>query len=152
MSTTAGHWVSWSCGAAAARVAWLGAQAGELDDCAGSGLAGSGSAAGVDAICCVAAGGGGSAEAADGTVLAAACASGEDAGGAVLVVAELAGGTVAGGTVTGGTVAEGGGTVLAAVVASPPVAAAFCAGGVGTGAGRHSDGVGPAGRSGSRPS
>src|SRR5438309_4849238 len=101
MSTTAGHWVSCSCGAAAAGVARLGVQAGELDGCGGSGVAGSGPPTGVDAICCVAAGGGASAEAAEGKVLAAGWASGEDAGGMVLVVAELAGGTVTGGTVAG---------------------------------------------------
>ena len=78
---------------------------------------------------------------AGGTVAACAVAGGTVAGGTV------AGGTVAGGTVAGGTVAGcavAGGTVLAAggwLAADAPRGA--------TGGGFHSDGVGPAGRSGS---
>jgi hypothetical protein len=84
--------------------------------------------------------------------LVAAAGSLDGAGGTVAADAAtpggaVAGGTVAGGTVAGGTVAGGtvvGGTVLAA--GDPEVPAED---GAGTGAGFHSDGVGPAGRSGS---
>lgn len=179
MSTTAGHWVSGSCAAAAG--ARFGAHAGTAPGF-GSGDSGSGcgGAASVDAISGGAAGGGDfGAELLGGTVFAAGSVFGDevhgvaaffaagggserDAGGSFLVGAAAVGGTVAGGavagcavaggTVAGGTVAGGtvagwavaGGTVLAAggwLAAGAPCGA--------TGGGFHSDGVGPAGRSGS---
>lgn len=174
MSTTAGHWVSGSCAAAAG--ARFGAQAGTAPGF-GSGDSGSGSggAASVDAISGGDAGGGDfGAELLGGTVFAAGSVFGDEvhavgalfaaggdseggAGGAFLVGAAAVGGTVGGGTVAacavaGGTVA--GGTVAGCAVAGGTVLAAggWLAAGAprgATGGGFHSDGVGPAGRSGS---
>jgi hypothetical protein len=103
----------------------------------------------------------GSADAAAGTGLVGAAAAGDTAAGGTIAGGTVAtGGTVAGGTVAGltvlvdsaagGTVAgadDAGGTVV--VAGEPAPAAAGVAVRGATGPGFHSDGVGPAGRSGS---
>ena len=163
MSTTAGHWVASSCAAVCAGAisgahagtpvlarSGTGSAAGSLGDTSAAAAAAAAAAARAPAESSASVG-----EAAGGTVFVAAAGSGDGAGGTVFADAAIAGGAVAGGAVAGGTVAGGtvaggtvaGGTVLAA--GDPELLAEDGAGTGATGTGFHSDGVGPAGRSGS---
>ena len=176
MSTTAGHCVSCS-GDGATAGAISGAQAGTAvlprgDGVRASGSGGAGGCGAAEGDSCAAGGALSAAVAGSGAAggivfvgaVAGTVVGGTVAGGTV-AAGEVTGGTVAGGTVAGGTVARAelwGGAVAGGTVGALLIAGDAVPGGsvladsepefgdaAGGAAGFHSDGVGPAGRSGS---